>query len=92
MTDWSTDQVVDYLVHTGDVNFTSHVDMFRLQEIDGKAFLLLSTETLMKYMGFKLGPALKLNNFIDRLRRSGMAKPIMADQISSTTVPKVECN
>ena len=24
----------------------------------------------MKYMGFKLGPALKLNNYLDKLRRA----------------------
>lgn len=40
-----------------------------LKEIDGKALLLLNTELIMRYMGFKLGPALKLNNYLDRLKQ-----------------------
>ena len=46
------------------------MDTFKSQEIDGKALVLLTTDILMKYMGFKLGPALKLNNYIEKLRRS----------------------
>jgi polycomb protein SCMH1 len=40
-----------------------------LKEIDGKALLLLTTDVMMKYMGLKLGPALKLSNLIERLKR-----------------------
>lgn len=39
------------------------------QEIDGKALLLLRSDTMMKYMGLKLGPALKLCYHIDRLKQ-----------------------
>ena len=39
-----------------------------LQEIDGKAFLLLNSDMLMKYMGLKLGPALKLCALIEKLK------------------------
>ena len=39
------------------------------QEIDGKALLLLRSDTMMKYMGLKLGPALKLCDHIDRLKQ-----------------------
>ena len=39
-----------------------------LQEIDGKAFMLLNSEMMMKYMGLKLGPVLKLCNIIEKLR------------------------
>jgi len=39
------------------------------QEIDGKALLLLNSDMMMKYLGLKLGPVLKLCNLIDRLRQ-----------------------
>lgn len=39
------------------------------QEIDGKALLLLRSDVMMKYMGLKLGPALKLSFHIDRLKQ-----------------------
>lgn len=42
---------------------------FHLQEIDGKALLLLRSDVMMKYMGLKLGPALKLSYHIDRLKQ-----------------------
>ena len=45
-----------------------HVEAFRTHEIDGKALLLLSTTMLMKYLGLKLGPALKICNIIDKLK------------------------
>ena len=48
-----------------------------IKEIDGKALLLLTTEILMKYMGFKLGPALKLNNYLEKLRQ-----PIQQDTLA----------
>lgn len=38
-------------------------------EIDGKALLLLRSDVMMKYMGLKLGPALKLSYHIDRLKQ-----------------------
>lgn len=41
-----------------------------LQEIDGKALLLLRSDMMMKYMGLKLGPALKLTFHIDKLKRA----------------------
>ena len=59
------------------MNYTSCVKLFwtcgtaffLLQEIDGKALLLLNSEMLMKYMSLKLGPALKLCHIIDKLKR-----------------------
>lgn len=44
-------------------------DTLLLQEIDGKALLLLRSDVMMKYMGLKLGPALKLTFHIDRLKQ-----------------------
>lgn len=40
------------------------------QEIDGHALLLLKSEMMMKYLGLKLGPALKLSYHIDKLKQS----------------------
>ena len=39
------------------------------QEIDGRALLLLRSDMIMKYMGLKLGPALKLCHHIERLKQ-----------------------
>ena len=36
--------------------------------IAGKALLLLTSEMMMKYLGLKLGPALKICNIIDKLK------------------------
>ncbi|WAR09360.1 SCML2-like protein [Mya arenaria] len=59
------------LVHTG--RQTQLIgQLMRLSdtfEIDGKALLLLNSDMMMKYMGLKLGPVLKLCNLIDRLRQ-----------------------
>ncbi|KTF76932.1 hypothetical protein cypCar_00033292 [Cyprinus carpio] len=38
-------------------------------EIDGKALMLLRSDMVMKYMGLKLGPALKLCHHIERLKQ-----------------------
>lgn len=44
------------------------VTFFSQQEIDGKALLLLNSDMMMKYMGLKLGPALKICNLINKIR------------------------
>lgn len=53
-----------------------------LQEIDGKALLLLRSDMMMKYMGLKLGPALKLTFHIDKLKRAWGGQP------ASRSLPK----
>lgn len=50
------------------INYLSFNFIFCLQEIDGKALLLLTREMIMSYMGLKLGPAIKLLCFIDELK------------------------
>lgn len=40
------------------------------QEIDGNALLLLKSDMIMKYLGLKLGPALKLCYHIDKLKQT----------------------
>ena len=65
-TSWNIDHVIRYI---GDLDPTllPHVECFRSQEIDGNALLLLTMEMMMKYMGMKLGPALKICNIINKL-------------------------
>jgi len=65
---WDIEQVVSYVVQN-DPNLTPHIDSIRYQEIDGRAFVLLTTDVMMKYMGLKLGPALKFSNLIEKLKK-----------------------
>ncbi|XP_022081927.1 polycomb protein SCMH1-like [Acanthaster planci] len=66
-TNWSVEEVIRY-VTDADHTMSTHADTFKKHEIDGKAFLLLNSEMMMKYMSLKLGPALKLCNLIEKLK------------------------
>ena len=63
---WTIDHVISYISDL-DPTLYPHVEVFRSQEIDGNALLLLTQEMMMKYMGMKLGPALKICNIINKL-------------------------
>uniref|UniRef100_A0A3Q4GVS7 Scm polycomb group protein homolog 1 n=1 Tax=Neolamprologus brichardi TaxID=32507 RepID=A0A3Q4GVS7_NEOBR len=63
---WTVDEVMQYIRDIDPV-LAPHADLFRKHEIDGKALLLLRSDMMMKYMGLKLGPALKLTFHIDKL-------------------------
>ncbi|KAK7812396.1 hypothetical protein U0070_001494 [Myodes glareolus] len=65
---WSVEDVMQF-VREADPQLGPHADLFRKHEIDGKALLLLRSDMMMKYMGLKLGPALKLSFHIDRLKQ-----------------------
>ncbi|XP_052027270.1 sex comb on midleg-like protein 2 isoform X37 [Apodemus sylvaticus] len=65
---WSVDEVIQFMKHTDPHISGPLADLFRQHEIDGKALLLLKSELLMKYMGLKLGPALKLCYYIEKLK------------------------
>ncbi|GAB0097361.1 Polycomb protein Scm [Sergentomyia squamirostris] len=65
--EWTIEEVIDYIAIT-DPALATHADLFRKHEIDGKAFLLLNSEMMMKYMGLKLGPALKICNLVTRVK------------------------
>ncbi|XP_059166365.1 polycomb protein SCMH1-like [Physella acuta] len=65
--EWSVEDVMTYIKET-DVGLTPYIEHFRKHEIDGKAFLLLKSEMMLKYMGLKLGPVVKLCNIIDKLK------------------------
>ncbi|XP_028836475.1 polycomb protein SCMH1 isoform X3 [Denticeps clupeoides] len=65
---WTVEDVMQF-IRDIDPQLGSHADLFRKHEIDGKALLLLRSDMMMKYMGLKLGPALKLTFYIDRLKQ-----------------------
>lgn len=47
-----------------------HAKCFKKEQIDGKAFLLLTQTDIVKVMKIKLGPALKIYNSILMFRNS----------------------
>ncbi|XP_004690133.1 PREDICTED: sex comb on midleg-like protein 1 [Condylura cristata] len=65
---WTVDEVIKFLKHTDHQTLAPVVDLFREHDIDGKALLLLKSDMMMKYMGLKLGPAVKLDHYIEKLK------------------------
>ncbi|MEQ2202903.1 Sex comb on midleg-like protein 4, partial [Xenoophorus captivus] len=71
---WSVDDVIRFVQEADPQTLGPHVDLFRkhvsISEIDGKALMLLRSDVIMKYMGLKLGPALKLCHHIEKLKQT----------------------
>ncbi|XP_068911715.1 polycomb protein Scm [Tenebrio molitor] len=65
--EWGIEEVIQF-IESADSCLGVHADLFRKHEIDGKALLLLNSDMMMKYMGLKLGPALKICNLVSRLK------------------------
>ncbi|CAH0399852.1 unnamed protein product [Chilo suppressalis] len=65
--DWSVEDVIGFIAAADQV-LAAHADLFRKHEIDGKALLLLNLDMMMKYMGLKLGPALKICNLASKIK------------------------
>jgi len=65
--DWNIEETI-FNISYMDPSLAIHVEAFRSHEIDGKALLLLTSDMMMKYLGLKLGPALKICNIIDKLK------------------------
>ncbi|XP_039089846.1 sex comb on midleg-like protein 1 isoform X2 [Hyaena hyaena] len=65
---WSVDEVIQFLIREDPQTVTPIADVFRQHDIDGKALLLLKSDMMLKYMGLKLGTAVKLCHYIDGLR------------------------
>jgi len=65
--DWTVRDIVD-LIST-DEALTKFSTVFTENEIDGKAFILLTKDILLKHMGFKIGPYLKIADLIERAKR-----------------------
>lgn len=45
-------------------------EIFKQQEIDGQALMLLNEDHLMRTLGLKLGPAVKLQSALKALKES----------------------
>ncbi|XP_012675106.2 sex comb on midleg-like protein 2 isoform X3 [Clupea harengus] len=67
---WSIEEVMQFVRDADPQALGPHAELFRKHEIDGKALLLLRSDMIMKYMGLKLGPALKLCHHIEKLKQS----------------------
>ncbi|KAM6960903.1 sex comb on midleg-like protein 4 [Aplochiton taeniatus] len=67
---WSVEDVVRFIREADPLALGPHSDIFRKHEIDGNALLLLKSDMIMKYLGLKLGPALKLCYHIDKLKQT----------------------
>ncbi|CAH8467140.1 unnamed protein product [Dicrocoelium dendriticum] len=65
---WTIDEVCHYLT-TRDSTLSEVAQKFKHHEIDGQALLLLNMESLRNYLQIKLGPALKIDHLITRLKR-----------------------
>ncbi|XP_076984722.1 sex comb on midleg-like protein 1 [Tamandua tetradactyla] len=65
---WSVEEVIAFLVHVDPQTFRPLAHLFRYHAVDGKALLLLQSDLMMKYMGLKLGTAVKLGHYIKRLK------------------------
>ncbi|XP_060046654.1 sex comb on midleg-like protein 4 isoform X2 [Erinaceus europaeus] len=67
---WTVEDVVWFVKDADPQALGPHVELFRKHEIDGNALLLLRSDMIMKYLGLKLGPALKLCYHIEKLKQA----------------------
>lgn len=65
---WSVEEVILFLKQRDPQTVAPLADLFRQHDIDGKALLLLQSDVMIKYMGLKLGAALKLGYYIEKLK------------------------
>ncbi|XP_008935793.1 PREDICTED: sex comb on midleg-like protein 4, partial [Merops nubicus] len=75
---WSIEEVMRFVKEADPQALAPHAELFRRHEIDGKALLLLRSDMIMKYMGLKLGPALKLCYHIERLKQGKFPEGLSA--------------
>ncbi|KAM9577587.1 sex comb on midleg-like protein 1 [Trichechus inunguis] len=71
---WSVDDVIQFMKYTDPPLSLFLAEVFRQHDIDGKALLLLKSDTMMKYMGLKLGTVVKLCHYIARLKQDNYLK------------------
>ncbi|KAL5013685.1 hypothetical protein ScPMuIL_007955 [Solemya velum] len=62
---WSVSEVIKFIRNTDCAHLAR---IFKDQEIDGQALLLLTLPTVQEYMDLKLGPAIKLCHQIERVK------------------------
>uniref|UniRef100_A0A8P0NJR0 L3MBTL histone methyl-lysine binding protein 4 n=1 Tax=Canis lupus familiaris TaxID=9615 RepID=A0A8P0NJR0_CANLF len=65
---WTVEEVAEFVQSL--LGCEEHAKCFKKEQIDGKAFLLLTQTDIVKVMKIKLGPALKIYNSILMFRNS----------------------
>ena len=65
---WTVQDVIDLI--SIDETLVKYSNVFTENEIDGKAFMLLTTDVMKNHMGLKIGPVLKINDLIEQVRLS----------------------
>lgn len=65
---WSVDEVANYISTLSGCE--EHARLFKEEQIDGEAFLLLNQIDIVKILNIKLGPALKIHNSILSFKKS----------------------
>ncbi|XP_067555762.1 lethal(3)malignant brain tumor-like protein 4 [Pseudorca crassidens] len=65
---WTVDEVAEFVQSL--LGCEEHAKCFKKEQIDGKAFLLLTQKDIVQVMKIKLGPALKIYNSILMFRSS----------------------
>ena len=63
---WSTEEVREYLASKEDVGHLA--DMFKQEEVDGEAFLLLNLPTLLEHWSLKMTEAITLARHIESVK------------------------
>lgn len=71
VTHWTVDQIIEYFDEKG---FKSFSDVFREQDIDGTALLMLTRSDVLMGLNLKLGPALKIYRQI-RILQTRLTNP-----------------
>ncbi|XP_051046640.1 lethal(3)malignant brain tumor-like protein 4 [Phodopus roborovskii] len=80
---WTVDQVAEFVQSL--LGCEEHAKCFKNEQIDGKAFLLLTQADIVKVMKIKLGPALKIYNSILMFRNS---QDITEDDVAMGQEPR----
>ncbi|XP_041910320.1 sex comb on midleg-like protein 1 [Arvicola amphibius] len=72
---WSVNDVITFLNRLDPPLADQLYATIREHDIDGKALLLLSTDVMIKYVRMKVGVALKLSSYIQKLKKGVNCKP-----------------
>ncbi|KAK3739683.1 hypothetical protein RRG08_053537 [Elysia crispata] len=80
--EWSIEDVMAH-IQEADAGLAPYIQLFKKHEIDGKALLLLKSEMMLKYMGLKLGPVVKICSIIDKIKLIGIKLKVHHQDVSS---------
>lgn len=65
---WTVNDVIQFLISHDD-SLAKYSSIFVDHEIDGKAFVLLTSTIIIQHMGIKLGPSLKICTLIEQAKK-----------------------